>query len=58
MKNYQFFFCFLIYIYTSRLVFASDINIDIYADDSYPPYSYNENGEPKGISSTKAKKKT
>jgi len=33
----------------SSAVFAKDINVVVYALDDYPPYSYEENGEIKGI---------
>jgi len=49
MKNVQLFICIFICLYIPRLALSSDIDVEIYADDSYPPYSYNEGGELKGI---------
>jgi polar amino acid transport system substrate-binding protein len=38
-------FCFNL----SAIAFAADINVEVYADEGYPPYSYKENGKAKGI---------
>jgi polar amino acid transport system substrate-binding protein len=38
-------FCFNL----SAIVFAADIKVEVYADEGYPPYSYKESGEEKGI---------
>ncbi|NRD75246.1 transporter substrate-binding domain-containing protein [Shewanella sp. VB17] len=49
MKNIFWFIFLLINLHITKWAFADDIEVTIYADDSYPPYSYNENGKQKGI---------
>lgn len=49
MKYLQLKLCILSCFFISWLTSATEIKVDIYADDSYPPYSYSENGKLKGI---------
>lgn len=49
MKTIQLFICFFVCAYIPSLVFAADIEVQIYADESYPPYTYLDEGELKGI---------
>lgn len=55
MIRFKLYLLILLFILLTKVSFANQANQDnqievtIYADNDYPPYSYGENGEPKGI---------
>ncbi|WP_394392107.1 substrate-binding periplasmic protein [Shewanella woodyi] len=49
MKNIQLIIYVFISLFIPSWLLAAEIAVEVYADDSYPPYSYIEKGELKGI---------